>query len=276
MLSPAFYLLNRVASFIYFALGSTLLIVPNWAGARFPWTIGEFTSATWGMWWIAAGIYALYIDRVKLVAKISPCLVHLWMFALLELVVIGYFNNDFRISRPLAVPYLVALLAGMITALMGVADIVQKRPSFNDGGPRLPMSLRIVTAIATLGIIWLGFKSLTLSIGNYGSEGNVFPDRLSAPSARTFGAFYLAVGLSGVPLVVARTISPVLTLARVGMALSVLIVLVSLIHIQKFDFAKHPGGLYYIGAYVITAVAAAILLVMVRIFRSTGASPVPK
>ena len=52
--------------------------------------------------------------------------------------------------------------------------------------------------------------------------------------------------------------------AQTGLALIVPITVAALAYIDKFDFAGRPGGLVYIGIYVVVGIAVCILLLSRR------------
>ena len=262
MLSALFYTYYRAAAVLFFGFGVTMLVFDDWSAAdRFPWPVSPFVTATWGTWWIGAAVYALDVVRLKRVAHVAPLLVHLWLLPILELAVIVYYNDRYQLGRTLSAPYLLVLTVGVIGAVIGIVDLVRLRPSLRDDSPaRIPVVVRVLNALFVVAVLYLGIKGLTLKAGGYGTEAKIFPDPLWLISARTFGAFYTAVALSAVPVLLARGTAPLLVLARDGTIVIVLILLAAAIHLGRFDFVNRPGGWLYIGAYVAVGVGTAVIL----------------
>lgn len=250
MLSPLFYRFYQLAAVVFFLFGATLLILDDWSAQEFPWTVTPFVTATWGAWWIGAAVYAWEVTRVRRVAELSPCLIHLWLFPLLEAGVIVYYNYSYQLDEILSAPYLIVLVLSLIGFGIGITDLIRCRPSLRDQGRAVPIVARVLTLAFVAAVMLLGVKGLTLKAGGYGTEAKIFPDPLRLISARTFGAFYTAVSLSAVPVLLARSVAPMLTLARTGLVVIVLILVAALIHLDRFDFVNRPGGLLYLGAYV--------------------------
>ena len=117
----------------------------------------------------------------------------------------------------------------------------------------------------------MSFLVVQAVLKSQGAPGRgVFPEPLSAFTVRAFGAFYLSLVISGLPLFWARSSAAVTAIFRGGLALSVLILAATLVYIDRFDFGAHPLQFLYVGAYV---GATAISLVVV--IRSRSRSPEP-
>ena len=103
-------------------------------------------------------------------------------------------------------------------------------------------------------------RSLAAVLGIHDSaiDGRtVFPDVLTVFTVRAFAAFFLALLVGVASLFLSRWPETWVTLARMGLYLVVPITLAALLNISVFDFAARPGGLIYIGLYVIVGAGEA-------------------
>jgi hypothetical protein len=77
---------------------------------------------------------------------------------------------------------------------------------------------------------------------------------MSLFTLRSFAAFYLALAMGAAPLLIERSLPALLHHAFASYGLIVAITAAALVNLRLFDFAERPGGLLYIGAYLIVGV----------------------
>jgi hypothetical protein len=58
----------------------------------------------------------------------------------------------------------------------------------------------------------------------------------------------------------AKSMPPIRLYLWTGLSLDLIITVAALVHLDRSDFAKRPGGILYIGAYVATFVVASLIL----------------
>lgn len=196
-------------------------------------------------------------------------LLYLWLFGVLELLVLFLFRDKLRLGHPIAWLYLVTLLVNLIAAVWGAVDWFRLRPPRELPGPEMTGLQRAMMIFFVVFVGFLGLYGLIAQIGWPATRGGVFPEEMSLFTLRSFGAFYLALALSAVPLTWAKRNLAFLNFSYGAYGLIVAITLAALLNLGAFDFAARPGGLVYIGVYVI--VAAVALWQMLRY--GTGGHP---
>ena len=103
--------------------------------------------------------------------------------------------------------------------------------------------------------VLLALLAVVLGIHDTAIDGRtVFPDVLTVFTVRAFSAFFLALFIGVASLFLSRRPEAWVTLARMGLYLVVPITLAAFLNIGVFDFAARPGGLIYIGLYVIVGI----------------------
>jgi len=248
--------LTRLVALLFALLGLVLFVVPDWAAANFLWKISPFVAMTMGGWYLGSAIVAWEAARVWRWPVVYARLVYMWAFALLESLVLVLHNDKLRLDMVLGWLYLVMLVIASITALIGIFEWTRLRPSLADSGGPMPGFLRLLI------VIFAGFVAFLALMGalGFGQGAQIFPEKLSLFTIHGFAAFYLSLGVGAVALLRSRSIAPVIAYAQTGLALIVPITVAALVYIDKFDFAGRPGGLVYIGIYVVVAIAVGILL----------------
>lgn len=87
---------------------------------------------------------------------------------------------------------------------------------------------------------------------------------------RAFEAFYLALGLAVAPALFAKRDGPVMWLMPGGMVGAILILVPAFVYLELFDFDAEPGGLIYLGTFLVILVVEAVIL---SVSRRAGLSP---
>ena len=88
------------------------------------------------------------------------------------------------------------------------------------------------------------------------ASGGIFPESLTLFTIYAFPAFFASVSLSAFSIFLVGNAASILPYAKGGLALIVPILIAAGYSWEKFDFSAQPGGLLYIGAYVLAMIAA--------------------
>ncbi len=242
--------LVALAGIIFVLVGAIFFLAPAQSAEQFPWNVSPFVAMTIGAWAIGTGLVGLDSARTWDLPHDYPGLTFLWTFSLLELMVVVAFLGALRTDHWLTVPYLAALIVGSASAVPGVAALVRRRSQIRSGHG-VPAWIRVLTVIFLLVV---GFLAISLLLrGSNVPGGSVFPEQLTLFTVRAFSAFFFALIAAAASLLLSRDTATSVGLARAGLFLIVPITVATLLNLDKFDFAGRPGGLIYIGLYLLTA-----------------------
>lgn len=256
-LSTTSRVLAGVQTVLFLALGLVLFVAPGWAAANFPWKVSTFVAMTMGGWYLGNGLMAWEMIRIWRFGSVYPCLVLLALFSWLETGVLALHANLLHLSTALGWPYLGAVGIASICALVWVVDWVRIRPTLSHEGEPVSRALRLWLTVFTIVVLIIAI----FPILGYGQSGSIFPEKLTLFTLHAFGVFYLSIALGTLTLLRERNITPVLVFIRTGLALLYPITLAALLNLDRFDFIVHPGGLIYLGVYIVVGVAATMILV---------------
>jgi hypothetical protein len=231
----------------FLAVGGVFFIAPGAAADNFPWGVTPFEAMTIGGWAIGTGLIAIASARRWDVGRMYPGLLYLWTFCILQLVVVVAFASVLRTDHWLTWPYLLPLVLGLASAV-GLPDVLAARATVRGGGG-VP---GWVTAV-TLGVVLLlVLLSVGLLLRSSAVDGRtVFPDALSLFTVRAFSAFFISLLVGVASLFATRDPRTFVALAQMGLYLVVPITVAALLYVGEFDFVARPGGLIYIGVYVL-------------------------
>jgi hypothetical protein len=179
-----------------------------------------------------------------------------WLFAVLELVVVIGFNAALLADHVLTYPYLLALLLGTLSALLGAAVLWRRRGLLRTQGEGTPTWLRATYGVFALVTMALAVAAVTLDVSN----SHVVPEPLSPFSATAFAAFLVALAAGALPLAVTHDVEPAAQYARAGLFPAVLGLAAALSFSSTFDLVARPGGWLYIGAYVVVAIVSLLIV----------------
>jgi hypothetical protein len=254
MLSSVSRLLMRVVAVSFALLGLVLFLAPEWAAPNFLWGISPFVAMTMGGWYLGSAIMAWLAAWTWRWSSVRAAVVFVWSFALLEAGVLILHASAVRLTAMLAVPYLLTIGLAAMTALIGIGEWLRRRPSDEPEGPPVPLLARI--AIAAY-VLFQPFLAVVALMGPRSAiNGTIFPEAITPFTLRAFGAFYLALGIAALPLLWARGSAPIIIYALGGFGLVLPILFASFWHFGAFDFSARPGGMFYLGAYLIVLVGA--------------------
>ncbi len=116
--------------------------------------------------------------------------------------------------------------------------------------------------------------AFVLDAGRRARTGRIFPEPLSSFSLAAFGAFFLALTIGALSLLVLARHSPYDLYERCGLTLIVPITAAAALHLGQFD---RLGPLLYLGTYVVVGVLVTWELVQGPGFRpAAGPRPSPR
>jgi hypothetical protein len=252
------------AGAVFLGIGLVFFIWPGASGVsfgpgplppdNFPWTATPFVAQTIGGWAIGTGLIGLDAAFRWDVVSNYAGLLFFWAFSLLQLLVVILFRQALRTDHWFTWPYLVALITGVASAVPGLPLVFAARARLAEG-PGVPVWVELFAGFLAVVVALL---AVVLGIHDSPIEGRtIFPDVLTVFTVRAFSAFFLALLVGVTSLFLSRRPESWVTLARMGLYLVVPITLAAFLNIGKFDFAARPGGLIYLGLYLVVGVAAA-------------------
>ncbi|MEP7360119.1 MAG: hypothetical protein ABI744_00935 [Chloroflexota bacterium] len=238
--------------------GVGLFLVPEFGSENFAWTVSPFVAMTIGGWSIGMGVMALDASRLWArdgLSRVYASVIAVWLFALLELVVVIVFSAVLLTDHVLTYPYLLGLLLGTLSAVLGASVLWRRRELLRTQGEGTPIWLRATYGVFALVTVALAVAALTLDVSN----SRVVPEPLSPFSATAFGAFLIALAAGALPMAVTHDVEPAAQYARAGLFPAVLALAAALSFSSTFDLVARPGGWLYIGAYVVVAIIALLI-----------------
>jgi hypothetical protein len=245
-----------------FAIFGVLALLPDWAVAQFPWGVGPVMAMTMGAWGIGTAAMAALAASQTSQDRILGLNVYLWLFGILELLVVVAFADRLQVGHVLTWPYLLGLAALAASAVAGVIGWANERPDLRGPAGTVTWWMRAIaiglggfTALLAIGTLMAGPDGRT-------AQGGVVPEPLSLFSIRAFSAFLAAISAATFAMLLPRNPRPAWELDRGGFILSTAILVVALLHVGAFDFGSQPGGLVYVGAYGVASILFAIIWVM--------------
>ena len=264
--APTLWRVTRIALYVAAAgfgiLGVAAFLAPGWASQNFPWSVGPFVAMSIGGW--SLGTAAIALDAARgTPASRYPLLVFLWLFGVGETVVLFGFLDRAVVSAVLTYPYLVGLGALLVATATGVPAVWMS--DWRGGvGPRAPWWVSAGTIVFVLLVVGLAFATLLARPGGSATEGGFVPEKMTLFTVRAFSAFFLAIAGASASLLAVPRIPLILDFGRAGLYLIVPITIAALVNLSVFDFAARPGGLVYLGAYVVVGLGVIAILVLDR------------
>ena len=262
--------LTYPVAILFALLGSVLFVAPSWAADNFPWRVSNFLAMTMGAWYLGSAVIAFAGARLWRWALAHAILLYTWLFGFFQAVLLLVHADDLRTGEALAWPYIVTLAVAALNAVVGAVEIAQRRPARTPAGAPVPRLVRVLTALFVVAVALLALPLLD----GYDNPRSIWPGELTLISARGFAVFFGSLALSTAPLVLARGLDPVLAYLRPAGVLTILILAAAFVYIDQFDFRDHPGGLIYIGLYVVVLAASAVIVAYPGVYgKARGTSP---
>lgn len=257
MLSSTSRVLTRISALSYLLIGTVLFLAPEWSTGKFPWNVSSFVVMTIGGWCLGNAAFAWQSARVWSWPLVYPSLIYLWLFGFFEAGVMLAFRDKVHVDSLVALGYVAAIGVNVLTALVGIFDLVRLRPSAQVDGTPVPGYVRGLTIFFTIDLSILALGGLLAAAGGLSTEGGLFPEPLTLFSVRAFAAFFAAICLSVLPLTWTRTLTPMFSYGLAGLVLVITILSAAFVNLDKFDFGGRPGGILYMSAYLFTLIAVA-------------------
>jgi hypothetical protein len=234
---------------LYTLLGGLLFIMPEILAPVFAWKVTAFTTMTIGGWCLGNAWLAFFVARRWQWNHVFSAFTYLWLFGFFELIVLITFRDKLRLTHPIAWLYLITLLVNLLSAVVGVYEYIRKPMSAASEVALNPWQ-RVVVVVFVIFVGFLGIYGTTAQIGDFGTNGGIFPEVMSLFTLRSFGVFYLALALGVAPYLWNHNFHGLLFHSMASYGLILFITAAAFVHFNLFDFATRPGGLLYFGAYL--------------------------
>jgi hypothetical protein len=259
MLSNTSRALTYSLALLYAVLGLTLFVLPEQMAPVFAWKVTGFMTMTIGAWCMGNAVLAFLSARRWAWEVVYSSLVYLWAFGITESLVVLLFRGKLQLGHPIASLYLATLVVNVLAAAVGAADWMRLRPQ-RSGTDAITGLRRWFPIGFVLFVGGLGLYGLLAQIGDLGTNGEIFPEIMSLFTLRSFGAFYLSLAISVVPLIFERNAAAPLHHALAALGLVVFITIAALVYLRVFNLGEHPYQLVYFAAYLVSGSLQVLLL----------------
>ena len=254
MLSPISRGLTYLSAALYAVLGAALFFMPGQMAPVFAWKVSVFVTMTIGGWCLGNAWLAWISARRWNWSLVYSALVYLWLFGVLEAAVVIAFRSRLALGHPIAWLYLAALACTLAAALAGIVDWLRLRPARSTAGVHPNAIQRLAVVAFVLFVGFLAAYGMLAQVGWPGTNGGIFPEEMSLFTLRSFAAFYLSLAIAAVPLLSEKALATLLHHSIASYGLIVAITAAAFANLHLFDFGQRPGGLLYIGAYLLVGV----------------------
>ncbi len=261
MLSKISRFFTVLTAALYAVLGFVLYFLPEQMAPVFAWRVTAFMTMTIGGWCIGNAWLAYFSARRWEWGQVYTSLIYLWLFGIFEAYALVTFREKLQLAHPIAWLYLATLAINLLTAIFGSVDWFRLRPARDASGESVVWWQRAAAIVFVLLVGFLGLYGIVARIGWPATQGEIFPEVMSLFTLRSFGYFYLALALAPISLIWEKSALPLFNHGVAAYGLIVAITIAAFVYIRLFDFAKHPGGLLYFGAYLIVGVPLFFVLI---------------
>jgi hypothetical protein len=251
MLSPGSRILTITAACLFTVLGVLLFLFPSSLAPVFAWNVTPFVTMTVGAWSLGTAVFSWAAARTWSWSLVYSSLLYLWLFGLFQVGVVIAFREKLQLAHPVAWLYLAAILVSSLAAVVGTVDWLRIRPRLDPLGEKVSKTLRILTFIVVAFVFLLAINAFRVQLGTFGTNAEIFPEVITLFTLRGFGALYLALSISGAPLLFNKGSAVYLQHIIGNSGLIVLIPLAAFLNFGAFDLAAHPTQLIYPGAYLL-------------------------
>ena len=259
MLSKTSRVLTYALALLYAALGLLLFFLPEQLAPVFAWKVTGFMTMTIGAWCLGNAFLAFLTARRWQWGLVYASLIYLWAFGLTEAAVVALFRTKLQLVHPVAWLYLACIAVNVLAAVVGLADWLRLRPA-RAGAEHLVGLLRWFPIAFVVIVGFLGLYGLMAQIGDLATNGEIFPEIMSLFTLRSFGAFYISLAISVVPLMFEKDRAPSQHHAFAALGLVVIITIAALVYLRLFDFAQHPFRIAYFAAYLLSGFFQVLLI----------------
>ena len=264
MLSSVSRSLTYLSAICYLLVGAVLFLAPGWGAGKFAWNVSPFLVMTIGGWCLGTSAFAWLSARLWRWSVVYPSLIYLWLFGLLQGAVLIYFRDKVVLDSPLAIGYVLAISLSALAALVGLLDFLRLRPRADAEPVTMQPIVRASVGVFSFLVAVISLSGVFAQPDGYIATGGIFPENLTLFTIYAFAAFFASLSLSAFSMFLVRNAAPIITYAKAGLALIVPILIAAGFNWDKFNFSTQPGGLLYIGAYVLVMMAALFGLLNAR------------
>jgi hypothetical protein len=230
----------------------------------FAWKVSPFMLMTIGAWCLGNAWMAFMIANHWNWSNTFASHTYLWAFGILEALVLIRHLGLLVMGHAIAWLYLAMIVANLLTAFIGIIEWRRFHVTVPPSTKPYPQIILILNWVFFIFVTLLGLYGTFAPIGAPGTSGGIFPEKMSPFTLHAFGAFYLALGFSAIPLLVKRNIDALLFHSVAAYALLVLITAAAFYYLNVFHFSDAPGGFVYIGAYLLVGIVLAIVMYIYR------------
>lgn len=252
--------LTYLTALLYAVLGTALFVFPEQLAPVFAWQVSPFVTMTIGGWCLGNAWLAFLAARRWQWGLVYSALCYLGLFGLLESLVVFLFREKLQLAHPIAWLYLATLGVNLLMTLLALVEYPRVWPKLTSQGAPVSMSLRALNLVFIFFVAFLGYYGLSAKIGDFGTNGGIFPEVMSLFTLRSFGAFYLSLALGVIPLLWAKSGNSYLSHGLLSTGLLIFITLAALALLRVFDFQTHPSQMIYIGTYLVVGAVVGLLL----------------
>jgi hypothetical protein len=253
-LSSSLRWLMYLSAALYLLVGLTMFLAPAWAASNFAWSVSPFVAMTIGAWCIGNAVIAFESARMWRWAVTYPALIYLWAFALAETGVLIFFRDRVTLNSPIAWAYALALVVAVLNSLLGIFEVVIRRPAAPPLGAPIRTWVRAAVLFFVMVVTTLALGGLQARQGGLSTEGAVFPEPLTLFTVRAFAVFFGSLVIEGIILLRSQGVIPLYFTLRTSIWLIIPILIAAFVHLNLFDFAARPLGLGYFAAYIGTLI----------------------
>ena len=250
MLSNLSRSLTYLNALFYAITGSVLYFFPEAIAPVFAWKVTAFMTMTIGGWCLGNAWLAWITAQRWNWTLVRSSLLYLWVFGLLETLVLFAFRAKIVLEHPIAWLYLITLGVNLFTAIYGFIDWLRNRPAYVLSDEQLSSRQRILVIAFVLFAGFLGVYGSTAQAGAFGTNGGIFPEVMSLFTLRSFGVFYLSLAIGVLPYIWDGNRRSLLHHSFASFGFIVIITIAAFVYFSLFNFSTHPGGLLYFGAYI--------------------------
>ena len=259
LLSSTSRFLTYLSAALYTILGLLLFILPASFSPSFAWKVTPFVTMTIGAWSLGTAVFCWTAALLWKWSLAYSSLLYMWLFGIFEVLVVIAFRDKLQMTHPIAWLYLSAIIVSSLAALVGAMDWLRIRPRVEPLGQKVNSTLRTLTFIVVAFVLLLGLNAVVVKMGTFGTNGEIFPEVISLFTLRGFGALYLALSISGAPLLFNKGSAVFLAHIIGNSGLIVLIPLAAFLNLNDFSILAHPTQLIYPGAYLLVGLVEGLV-----------------
>jgi hypothetical protein len=263
MLSKTSRFLTYLNAGLYLMLGALLFANPETFSPVFAWKVSTFMTMIIGGWCLGNAWLAFQVARRWDWTSIYASLIYFWAFGLGQLAVLIAFRGRVQTAHPIAWLYLAAIGLNTITAVVGIIEWTRVRPSLRPATVEISsLLIRIPLWGFVLFLYYAALYGLLIPAGGFATNGEIFPEPLSAFTLRSFGVFFLSIALGATPFLRHRDRDALLSHGYCSFGSIVVITIGEFIHFRVFDLSAYPFQVVFLGAYLVVGIVVVIMFAL--------------